>query len=995
MDHIPQPESDPRFRDRAYPIVPLLCSPIQYGGRSRGYKYFRAFPARLGIRLADFLEPPGSAGIDVKNIQSKLPALQAWLFFGLLTEVFGEIEVPVDLNDFVKTQTQSGSNPPSSKVISTTCLEKYLYCWMAAWTHWRGTRTVLTRYARNLDRCLELHSKLVSSIGRLVVSSEQGSSSLQSETYAVLLSLAVLGEALQEAYQVIGHPVGPQTQDKTFGWQIPALDQALTEAGWCPGEITTELRNFNTTYLLYLSMIDRHGLDQDHSTCEPNQRCRANQVNFGRYETEHVPNCTRTNCSYMGLSIAEEVGEILCDGDIPVITLEKPNTKLGAYTLQVSRSSKHDKSANGYVAISHVWSEGLGNRQQNTLPLCQLERLQSLVNNIHLRTAGGNRGQNNNNVPFWIDTISVPLVSKWKTLAIASMDRVYTGARGVLVLDKSLQRSWSDVSDTEQLVRLGHSAWRTRLWTYQEGRLAHTLWIQFQDRAVDMRSLQSQERYLKAVAVLNREASYDKIASHPNLAQLARALALEDEAYLLAIEHDACLPKQDDPKMEDLRRLAMEIRDRVEQERKRCGPWRSRMASEWDTQGPSGDDMRLKTKLFNSTFDTVVRQAQQVRNSTLGRWADAPAFELQTLLSESQTVPGQERMAVQLVDTCHGLRGRRTSRVEDESICLSVLLGLDVRPILQVPVLPWRVKDALVCLKSLLNFDFHIRFGSLNFNLGASVRGYIDKILRDAHERRMKIWYSQVGLLPYDVIFWNTPRLHGSGWRWAPASFLATDLEMTGPASCHCRIAKDGAGLVIPSKHQSLAILTLTIPAPARSPSPQLLGATKGPGCGIQPLDTLKDTSCPFQRHDTPKAVTASVNKDNIIQLHFPVPVMEFFLRWKDARLRLKRALPEGHRLWQDLCNSKRHPTRRDDVVILVARHAPARTPAGRLGVLCLKYKEDAEADLTYLHYMALIERCDADSKGEHVGGGEGVTAVAVPVLEVKFHSMRGSLCID
>lgn len=899
MDHVPRPNSC--FRNRAYPTVPLLCSPFQYGRRSRGYKYFRAFAEGLGIQLDGF-KPQG---IDVNNIQSKLPALQAWLFFGLLTEIYGEIEVSLDLNDFVKIQP---SQP--SKVITTACLNKYLYCWVAAWTHWRGTRTVLTRYARNVDRCLELHSNVVSSIGGLVAGYGDGSSLWKSETHGVLLSLAVLGEALQEAYQVIGHPIGPQTQDKTLRWQCPVLDQALVEAGWCRGETTTDLRKFNTTYRLYLTMIDRHGLGQDHSRCEPNHRCRANQVDFARYETAHLSTCTRTDCTFMGPPM-QEVGRILHDGDIPLISLKKNTNQ---HVIEVSRSSKDNESVDFYVAISHVWSEGLGNPHANALPLCQLKRLQCLVNSVYSSV-----GQES--VPFWIDTISVPLIPELKTFAIASMDRVYAEARGVLVLDKSLQGSSSDDSDTERLVRLGHSVWRTRLWTYQEGRLAQDLWIQLQDRAVEMRNLfQSQERYLNAVEFLNEQA-YDDILSHQNLTQVARALALEDKGYLLALEHDACLPKQADPDMEETRVLAIEIQERLERQREQCGPWRSKIASKFP-EGPTGDDLRLRTKIFNANFDTVVRQAQQARISMLGRWSGTP----EKLRSLSGTP--ERRMAVQLVDTCNGLQGRRTSRIEDESICLSVLLGLDVRKVLQVPVLHWRFKDALIYIKS--------------FNLGPLfnvVRGFIDKILRNSHERRMKILYLQIGLLPYDVILWNTPRLHGPGWRWAPASFLVRESEMAGPASCHCRISKDG--LIIPSKHQSLAILTLATPS------------------------------------QSPSQVKSIADSGDLIQIRFPVPVMEFFLRWKDARLRLKWALPEGQRLWQDL----RKRDHLDDVVILVARDEPAGTPRGKLGVLGLKYKEEAE--VTYLHYMALIERCERPEDSE------------TTVIEATFNSMKTSLCID
>ena len=57
--------------------------------------------------------------------------------------------------------------------------------------------------------------------------------------------------------------------------------------------------------------------------------------------------------------------------------------------------------------------------------------------------------------------------------------------------------------------------------------------------------------------------------------------------------------------------------------------------------------------------------------------------------------PGHQP-ANQLIDVCRGLRGRTTSRLEDETICLSVLLGLDVSKVQQIPVLRWKLKDVLM-----------------------------------------------------------------------------------------------------------------------------------------------------------------------------------------------------------------------------------------------------------------------------------------------------------
>jgi len=57
-----------------------------------------------------------------------------------------------------------------------------------------------------------------------------------------------------------------------------------------------------------------------------------------------------------------------------------------------------------YVAISHVWSDGLGNAIANTLPWCQLQRIQGLVDALYQDTAG-----NQHPVPFWMDTLCVPV----------------------------------------------------------------------------------------------------------------------------------------------------------------------------------------------------------------------------------------------------------------------------------------------------------------------------------------------------------------------------------------------------------------------------------------------------------------------------------------------------------------------------------------------------------------------------------------------------------
>lgn len=81
-----------------------------------------------------------------------------------------------------------------------------------------------------------------------------------------------------------------------------------------------------------------------------------------------------------------------------------------------------DQTGVTYVAISHVWSHGLGNNRANSLPRCQLERLSTLVNEVSGQRAGAP-------TYFWIDTLSWPVEREEATnLAIVYMRKTYAKA---------------------------------------------------------------------------------------------------------------------------------------------------------------------------------------------------------------------------------------------------------------------------------------------------------------------------------------------------------------------------------------------------------------------------------------------------------------------------------------------------------------------------------------------------------------------------------------
>jgi hypothetical protein len=123
------------------------------------------------------------------------------------------------------------------------------------------------------------------------------------------------------------------------------------------------------------------------------------------------------------------------------------------------------------------WADGSGNLHENALPECQLELIQSRVDAIF-------PDSERQPVPFWMDTLCIPVAEEYKPLrnkSIKMMRQIYGGAEAVLVLDASLQQFSLSSNTSETSLALFLSSWIHRLWTCQEAMLANKLYFWFKD----------------------------------------------------------------------------------------------------------------------------------------------------------------------------------------------------------------------------------------------------------------------------------------------------------------------------------------------------------------------------------------------------------------------------------------------------------------------------------------------------------------------------------
>lgn len=230
---------------------------------------------------------------------------------------------------------------------------------------------------------------------------------------------------------------------------------------------------------------------QDHSICKDDVStgCMLSRVDE-TFKTKHVEaGCA---CDFVSPS-TEDVVQKLKDGLIPIITIMRPVDDSGKFELVVDGIELSDRGPYGvcpYFAVTHVWSDGLGNPDGNALPYCQIARLESLTRSLrgtfvdNVSRNHGTTAYEAETVAFWLDTLCIPVQKehqKLRDFSIQKMQEIYMAAGGVLVLDPDLQQLSSTTRPVEVLSRVLTSGWRARLWTFQEGMLAFELLIPGQD----------------------------------------------------------------------------------------------------------------------------------------------------------------------------------------------------------------------------------------------------------------------------------------------------------------------------------------------------------------------------------------------------------------------------------------------------------------------------------------------------------------------------------
>jgi len=165
---------------------------------------------------------------------------------------------------------------------------------------------------------------------------------------------------------------------------------------------------------------------------------------LGPYVNRHVQD--QCSCGLVHVPY-DKLIKVLQKGQTPLIDIKFSSG--GEIELVI-----HPMSASSiYIAISHVWSDGLGNPLSNALPRCQLSKIDKYVQSIQDKDFSLCPSILRKRPLFWMDTLCIPAVEEdLRYECINKMNMIYSAAKSVLVLDGALQKIQREGSTSNEIL---------------------------------------------------------------------------------------------------------------------------------------------------------------------------------------------------------------------------------------------------------------------------------------------------------------------------------------------------------------------------------------------------------------------------------------------------------------------------------------------------------------------------------------------------------------
>ncbi|KAK1249631.1 hypothetical protein MKX08_009634 [Trichoderma sp. CBMAI-0020] len=395
--------------------TPYVCDELWDGGP------FKTFPIRKGKvglippHLRHFLGPgsfpePYHEMLYPTPKEDIQPFLQTWLWFGLLAEMLGlnEISAGVHLVESIVATEEIRNLYARTVYISEDDGKQYV-----------SAKEVLNSAQAIAERqklAPNLRERLIYICDCLRYTNSMIPSTLNLDE-TVRYSICALGEYFSTGLASVVALSNPKIEfpNLAFSWHQNymksggTIDKEMLQRGWCPSEtekIGSQFQGLQTMH--HISQLEKSNASQDHSSCT-RHLCTAFQMDIETYQPSHVSddcNCPLTTIDERATSL------ILRSTDTyPILRFDQIGDELDNFKLVVEPY----EPGVPYVALSHVWANGLGNPRANSLPRCQVKRVAQLIASLQDQVEVG-QTEYKTQYRIWIDTFCCPIELEEGTL---------------------------------------------------------------------------------------------------------------------------------------------------------------------------------------------------------------------------------------------------------------------------------------------------------------------------------------------------------------------------------------------------------------------------------------------------------------------------------------------------------------------------------------------------------------------------------------------------
>jgi hypothetical protein len=465
MEHLcPRAERDDKFTETVLPMGVPPKSPVVYHARVE----FKDFLKVRDWNEEDLLSYYIRDNQDLYHTASSASMMEAtamvfeWLYFGLLE---GILRADIQREGFLKYKN-------GQWVLDSDILPLFLKTFYARVNALEKDSAERESWKKDASDTLD-HVKRV--LNSLVIGNNSGWTASATEEHSeelgkILPPTIILAELLDIMSRRILDIGNIPEASRFFFPERAKLDREmrLLELGWCPFTIRNLQWRFPNSFLSWLDLTRRKSLSSGHKDCSM-QQCEVHMSS--KSKTQHLK-CELGYCNFIIPSL-EEVKKILDRGAIPVIYVIDEQERRSGIQLKVQAwKLDQESSSKPFIAISHVWSQGLGSTTEQGLPVCQLRCLARLC---RMTSEFGEH------CGFWIDSLCIPKDPEWRGKAMSQLRTVYQHAESVLVIDNCIRNASVSKSPEDLALVIYTSPWMGRLWTYQEGILASKLTFDVDD----------------------------------------------------------------------------------------------------------------------------------------------------------------------------------------------------------------------------------------------------------------------------------------------------------------------------------------------------------------------------------------------------------------------------------------------------------------------------------------------------------------------------------